>query len=50
MFRFFTGSTAFDPLTLLTLKYRGRRIAVFREQCLNYYVSLANLYAWLSVH
>ena len=33
---------AFDPLTLLTLKFRGRNVAVFREQCLRHEVSYAN--------
>ncbi|KAH8977065.1 hypothetical protein EDB92DRAFT_1958976 [Lactarius akahatsu] len=27
---------AFDPLTLLILKYRGRSVAVFREHCLSH--------------
>ncbi|KAI9453251.1 hypothetical protein BJY52DRAFT_1289875 [Lactarius psammicola] len=31
----------FDPLTLLTLKYRGRSIAVFRENCLRHESLLA---------
>jgi hypothetical protein len=33
---------AFDPLTLLTLKHRGRNVAVFREHCLRHEVGLAN--------
>ena len=33
---------AFDPLTLLTLTYRGRSVAVFREHCLRHQVSHAN--------
>jgi hypothetical protein len=32
----------FDPLTLLTLKYRGRSVAVFREHCLRHEVSRAH--------
>jgi hypothetical protein len=30
---------AFNPLTLLTLKYRGRNVAVHRYDCENYEVS-----------
>ena len=32
----------FDPLTLLTLKYGGRSVAVFREHCLHHKVSRAH--------
>ena len=31
--------SSFDPLTLLTLKYRGRTVAVFRNDCLRHEVS-----------
>lgn len=33
---------SFDPLTLLTLKYRGRSVAVLREKCLRHEVSPAH--------
>lgn len=30
---------AFDPLSLLVLKFRGRNVAVFRDHCAHYEVS-----------
>ena len=30
---------AFDPLSLLILKFRGRSVAVFRDRCADYDVS-----------
>lgn len=32
---------AFDPLTLLILKYRGHSVVVFRENCFRHEVSRA---------
>jgi hypothetical protein len=37
-----SASVAFDPLTLLTLKYRGRSVAVSRNECILHKVSHAN--------
>jgi hypothetical protein len=32
----------FDPLTLITLKYRGRSVAVYRSECFLHEVSHTN--------
>ena len=40
--RLFLIMESFDPLTLLTLKYRGRSVAVLREKCLRHEVSPAH--------
>jgi hypothetical protein len=47
--RHLSDPMAFDPLSLLILKFRGRGVAVFRDRCTDYDVSRPQyLFSWIA--